>query len=106
MEDAHDGKYREHLPGRCRGLPPVSSREGDLRNLLPCAEAVVYGTPPKAVLPEAGVNAAAEVRLQVGTRLAGVFRDREVCRDGERRRYTAQGEASLAFSSQVVATSF
>lgn len=99
MEGPHDWKHLEHLLCRCRGLPPVSSCEGDLGNLLPCAEAVVDGATPKALLPEAGVNAAAEVLLQMGTSLAGVFRDREVCRDGERRRNTTQGEASLAVSS-------
>ncbi|HEX6478592.1 MAG TPA: hypothetical protein VF043_07090, partial [Ktedonobacteraceae bacterium] len=62
-------------------LPPVSSCEGDLGNLLPCTEAVVDGAPSKALLPEACVNAAAEVRLQMVTSLAGLFRDREVCRD-------------------------
>ncbi len=81
MEIAHEWEHLEHLLCRSRGLPPVSSAEGDLGNLLPCAEAVVDGTTPKALLPEACVNAAAEVRLQMGTSLAGVFRDREVCRD-------------------------
>src|SRR5262245_32867113 len=99
MEGPHDRKHREHLLGRCRVLPPVTSCEGDLGNLLPGTEAVVDGTPPKALLPEACMNAAAEVQLQMGTSLAGLFRDREICRGGERRRHTAQGEASLAVSS-------
>src|SRR5438067_1242785 len=99
MEVPHNRKHLEHLLGRSRGLPPVSSGEGDLGNLLPCPEAVVDGATPKALLPEACVNAAAEVRLQIGASLSSVFRDREVCRDGERRRNTAQGEASLTVSS-------
>ena len=89
MEGPHDGKHREHLLGSSRGLPPVSSCEGDLGHLLPHAETVVDGATPKALLPEAGVNAATEVRLQMGTSLAGVFCDREVRRDGERRCDTA-----------------
>lgn len=106
MEGPHDWKHLEYLLCSSRGLPPVSSSEGDLGNLLPCAEAVVDGATPKALLPEAWMNAAAEVRLQMETSLADVFRDREVCRDGECRRNTAQGEASLTVSSEVEATSF
>ncbi len=98
MEVAHDWKHLKHLLCNSRGLLPVLSSEGDLRNLLPCAEAVVDGTSSKALLPEACVNAAAEVRLQIETSLACVFRDREVCRDGERWCDTAQREASLAVS--------
>lgn len=63
MEGPHDWKHLEHLLCRLRGLPPVSSSEGDLGNLLPRAEAVIDGTPPKTLLPETCVNAAAEVRL-------------------------------------------
>ena len=81
MEDPHDWKHLEHLLCSLRGPPPVSSCEGDLGDPLPCAEAVVDGATPKTLLSEACVNAAAEVRLQIGTSLAGVFRDREVCRD-------------------------
>ena len=99
MEGPHDGKHLEHLFCSSRCLSPVSSHEGDLGNLLPCAEAVVDGATSKALLPKARVNAAAEVRLQIGTSLTSGFRDREVCRDGERRRNTAQGEAVLAVSS-------
>ena len=64
-------------------MPPVHSAEGHLGNLLPCAEAVVDGTPTKALLPEVSVNTAAEVCLQMGARLASLFRDWEVCLDGE-----------------------
>src|SRR5947209_7684848 len=99
MEVPHDWKHLEHLLCRLRVLPPVSSCEGALRNLLPCTETVIDGATPKTQRSEACVNAAAKVWLQIGTRLASVFRDREVCRDRERRRNTAQGEASLAVSS-------
>jgi hypothetical protein len=81
MEVSHDREHLEHLLCSSRGPPPVPSAEGDLGDLLPGAEAVVNGAPPKALLPEACVNAAAEVRLQIGTSLPSVFRDREVCRD-------------------------
>ncbi len=80
MEVPHDREHLEHLLCGSRGPPPVQSAKGDLGNLLPRAEAVVDGATPKALLPEACVNAAAEVRLQMGTSLPGVFRDREVCR--------------------------
>jgi len=99
MEVPHDREDLEHLPGGLRGPPPVLSTEGDLGDLLPGAEAVVHGATPKALLSEACVNAAAEVRLQIGTGLPGVFRDREVSRGGEGRSDTTQGEATLAFSA-------
>lgn len=79
MEVPHDWKDLKHLSGRLGVLPPVSSSEGDLGNLLSRAEAVVDDATSKALLPEASVNAAAKVRLQIGTGLPGVFRDREVC---------------------------
>ncbi|BBH20104.1 hypothetical protein Back11_14490 [Paenibacillus baekrokdamisoli] len=83
MEMPHDRKYLEHLLRGSWGLPPVMPAEGDLGNLLPRAEAVIYGATSKALLPEACVNAAAKVRLQVVAGLAGVFIDREVCRSSE-----------------------
>jgi hypothetical protein len=55
------------------------STEGDLGNLLPRTEAVIDSTTAKTRLPEAFVNAAAKVRLEVATGLAGVFVDSEVC---------------------------
>ncbi len=80
MEVLHNREHLEYLLCGSRGPPPVLSAEGDLGDLLPGAEAVVNGATPKALLPEACVNAAAEARLQMGTSLPGVFRDREVCR--------------------------
>ena len=80
MEVAHDREHREHLLCGSRSPPPVLSTEGDLGDLLSRAEAVVHGATPKALLPEACVNAAAEVRLQMRTSLPGVFIDREVDR--------------------------
>lgn len=79
MEVPHDREYLEHLLCDSWGPPPVLSAEGDLGDLLPSAEAVVHGATPKALLPEACVNAAAEVRLQIGASLPGIFSDREVC---------------------------
>ncbi len=79
MEVSHDCEHLEHLLCGLRGQPPILSAEGDLRDLLPRAEAVVNGATPKALLPEACVNAAAKVRLQMRTSLPGVFIDREVC---------------------------
>jgi hypothetical protein len=81
METAHDREDLEHLLGGLRGQPPVLSAEGDLGDLLPGAKAVVNGATPKTLRPEACVNTAAEVRLQIGTSLPGVFIDRKVCRD-------------------------
>ena len=78
MELPHDREHLEHLLCGPWDLSPVVSAEGDLGNLLPCAEAVINRTTSKAPLPEVGVNAAAEVRLQVWAGLAGVFIDREV----------------------------
>ena len=80
MEVPHDREHLEHLLCSLRGPPPVLSAEGDLGDLLPRAEAVVHGATPKALLPEACVNAAAEVRVQMRTSLPGFFSDREFCR--------------------------
>lgn len=80
MKVAHDREHREHLLCGTRGVPPVLSAEGDLGDLLSRAEAVVNGATAKALLPEACVNAAAEVRLQMRTSLSGVFGEREVGR--------------------------
>jgi hypothetical protein len=80
MELPHDREHLEHLLRGVRGTAPVLSAIRDLGHLLPCAEAVVDGAPPKASLPELAMDAAAEVRLQVGTGLLGLFVDREVRR--------------------------
>jgi hypothetical protein len=104
MELPHDREYLEHLLRGFWGLPPVVSAEGDLGNLLPRAEAVINSAASKAQLPEAFVNAAAEVRLEVVAGLAGSFVDREVYRSCEGQRDTAQAEAVLAVSSQTEAT--
>src|SRR5437773_2749369 len=72
MKLPHD---REHLIHLCCGprVPaPVPPAEGDLGNLLARAEAVIHGTAAEALPPEIGVNAAPEVRLQMGTRPAGL----------------------------------
>jgi hypothetical protein len=101
IELPHDREHVEHLLGGSWGLPPVVSAEGDLGNLLPRAEAVINCTTSKAPLPEAIVNAAAEVRLQVEAGLAGVFVNREVNRSCEGQRNTAQAKAVLAVSLQT-----
>jgi hypothetical protein len=98
MKLPHDREHLEHLLRGSWGLLPVVSTEGDLGNLLPRAEAVINSATSKAPLPEAFVNAAAEVRLQVEAWLTGVFVDREVCRSCEGQRDTAQAEAVLAVS--------
>src|SRR5260370_28327184 len=105
MEVPHDREHLEHLLCSSRGPPPVLSAEGDLGNLLPRAEAVVDGATPKALLPEAWVNAAAQVRFQMGTSLTGAFRDREVCRGWGRRRATAQCDPGSLLPSSHYATS-
>jgi hypothetical protein len=80
MELPHDCEDLEHLLGDPRGPPPVLPGEGDLRHLLPRAEAVVHGAPRETQLPEARVNATAEVRSQMRAGLPGVLVDREVRR--------------------------
>src|SRR6266540_3718986 len=90
MELPHDREHPEHLLRGSRRAPPVLSAEGDLGDLLPRAEAIVDGATRKALLPEALMNPAAEVRLQIGTGLPGLLLDREVCRGREGRRDTAQ----------------
>ncbi len=89
MEIPHNREHLKHLLGSLRGLSPALSTEDDLGNLLPGAEAVVNGATRKALLSEACVNAAAEVRLQIGTGLPGFFSNRKICRGREGRRDTA-----------------
>jgi hypothetical protein len=105
MELPHDHEDLKHpLRGSWRPAP-VFAAECDLGDLLPGAEALVNGTTRKAPLPQGLVDAAAEVRLQIGTWLPGVFVDRKICRGREGRRNAAQPEAALAVSSQAEATS-
>jgi hypothetical protein len=80
MELPHDREDREHLWCASRAPPPVPSAEGDLGNFLPSAEAVVGGTTRESFLSETVVDDAAEVRLQIGAGLPGLFVNREVCR--------------------------
>ena len=103
MELAHDREHLEHLLCGSRCAPPVLATEGDLGDLLPRAEAVVYGAPPKTLRSQPCVNAAAEVWVQMGAWLSGGFGDPKICRGGERGHDTAQAEAALAVSSQAEA---
>jgi len=104
MELPHDGEHREHLHCDSRRAPPILPAEGYLSDLLPRAEAVVDGATREAPLPEAVVNVAAEVRLQMWARVPGDFVDGEVCRGLEGRGNTAQAEAAFAVSLQAKAT--
>jgi hypothetical protein len=79
------------------------SAEGNPGNLLPRAEAVINRAASKAPLPEAVVNAATEVRLQVAAGLPGIFVSCEVSRSSEGQRDTAQAETVLAISLQIEA---
>src|SRR5690348_11861381 len=101
MQRAHDREDAEHLRGGVRSLTPVLAVKRDLRNLLSRAKAVVDGTATESLLSELRVNAAAVVRLQIGTRLPSTLVDREIRRDGEGRRDTAQREAARAVGPQV-----
>jgi hypothetical protein len=85
-----------------RVAAPVPPAEGDLGDLLARAEAVIYGTAAEALPPEIGVNAAPEVRLQMGTGTPGRLVDREVGRRRERRCDTAQPETAPAISTEHV----
>ncbi len=94
-------EHREHLPRAAGGAPPVLPAEGDLRDLLARPEAVVDGAALEALLPELGVDAAAEVRLEVPARLPGVLVDREVRRGGEGQGHAAEPEAVRAVGPQI-----
>src|SRR5260370_35378379 len=102
MQVSHDRKHLKHLLCRSRRPSPVSSCEGDLGDPLPCAEAVVDGTPPKALLPEAGVNAAPASRSQIWGRPTRRFRGREGCRESGAWGHTATSEGCIAASPNVV----
>ena len=100
VELAHDAEGREHR-GRDLGIrPPVGSGEGLLGDPLSRAEAVVGGAAREPAVPQAGVDAAPEVRLQVRTRLPGGLVDREVRRGGEGGRDAAQPDAALAVGTE------
>src|SRR5450759_1055611 len=99
MEVPHDREHLEHPACILRGSPPVLSAEGDLGDLLSCAEAVVDSATPETPLSQAGVNATAEARLEMGTGLPCGCVDREVGRRREGRRDAAQCAAALAVSS-------
>src|ERR1700685_3434872 len=101
MQLPHDRERLEHLRGTARRPPPVLSAEGDLSYLLPGAKAVIGAAAGKALLPEAVVNGAAEIRLQIRAGLPGVLVDGEVSRGGEGRRDAAQRETALAVSTQA-----
>jgi hypothetical protein len=101
MELPHDREHLEHLLGDSRRLAPVLPAEGGLCDLLPRAEAVVNGTPPEPLWPEAIVNGTAEVLSQVRAGPPGVLVDGEVRRDREGRHDTAQPEAALTVSTQT-----
>ena len=80
MQIPHDREDGEHLLACVRGPTPVLPAEGDLADLLACAEAVIDGATPEAELSQARMNAAAVVGLQVWTRRPGRLADREVGR--------------------------
>lgn len=63
LEIPHNREHRKHLSGNQRGLSPVLSTESVLGNLLSGTKAVINRTTSKALLPEAGMDAAAEVCL-------------------------------------------
>ena len=80
MEIPHDREHVEHLLCGVRGPSPVLSTEGDLGDLLSCAEAVVDSAAPETLLPQACMNGASEVGLQMWTSMPGGLGDCEVCR--------------------------
>ena len=80
MELPHDREHRKHLLRDLRCPPPVLSAECELGDLLPRTEAVINGATREALLPEAVVNTAPEVRLQVWTGLPGGLVYGEICR--------------------------
>jgi hypothetical protein len=92
----HDREYREHLCGGRGYFSPVAPAEGDLGDLLPCTEAVKDCAARKPPVTQKRVDATAEVRSQVQTRLPGLLVDREVRRRSERQRNAAQSEAACA----------
>jgi hypothetical protein len=73
-----DGNHGEHPLRDLWIPPPIPAGERRLGDLLPGAVTVVGGATGKAVLAQLAVDAASEVRPQMGTRLAGGLVDREV----------------------------
>jgi hypothetical protein len=104
MELPCDREHLKHLHCDSPRPPPVLSAEGDLRDLLARAKAVINGTAGKALLPEAVVNGAAEVRLQIWTGLPGVLGDGEVIRGYKGRRDTTQPKTAFTISAQTQTT--
>src|SRR5450759_3979031 len=105
MELPHDREHLKHLHCDSPRPPPVLSAEGALRDLLARAKAVINGTTREALLHEAVVNGAAEVRLQIWTGPPGVLGDGEVIRGYKGRRDTTQPKTACTVSSQTQTTS-
>lgn len=101
MKLSHDREYLEHLLRGFRGLSPISSIVGRLRNMLSGAVAIVNGAASKTALSKADVNTATKVLSQIVAGLSGIFIDREVYRSREGQRDATQAEATLAVRSQV-----
>jgi hypothetical protein len=80
VELPHDRKNFEHLVGGERRLPPIPSAEGDLGDLLPRAKAIIRGATSKTPRPEALVDTATEIRLQIRTGPPRGLVDREIHR--------------------------
>src|SRR5581483_11831626 len=91
----------EHLGRDLGGGSPVTAAEGVLGHLLAGAEAVEDGAAGEAVLTQPGVDGAAEPGVQVQARRPGGLVDREVGRDGEGQRDTAQAEAVRAVAAKI-----
>jgi hypothetical protein len=68
--------------------------------VLAGAEAVVYSATWETALSKIFMDAAPEVCSQMGTGMPGRLVDREIGRDGERRRYAAQPETAPAVGPQ------
>src|SRR5215469_1676365 len=80
---------------------PVAPAESVLRHLLTGAKAVEGCAAAEPAAPQPVMDRAAEISAQVRARLAGPLVDRELRRNRERWRHTAQPEAATAVRLQL-----
>ena len=97
----HRVERREHRPRDVVPVPPRSSAEGDLDDLLSGAEAVEHLAPREALGPEAIVDRAAVVVAEVTAWRTGRLVDREVGRPCERQCDTTESGASAAVGPEL-----
>ena len=104
VHSPHRVERREHRPRNVLPVPPRSSAEGDLDDLLSGAEAVEHLAPREALGPEAIVDRATVVVAEVTAWHTARLVDREIGRTCERQCDTTESGASGAVGPELRAS--